>query len=130
MFEWKKLIFIAILIMVFDMLWLRLSSESVYLPILTQIQGQPPNLGARWPAALICWILMAIGIQFYVLDQSTNLTEILKNGFLFGLIVYGIYNLTTYITFTQYNLTTSAIDTTWGIILCMIVSTLTFVILK
>ncbi len=130
MFDWKRLVLITVLVMIIDSLWLQLTSESVYMPVLTRIQGQRPNMGARWPAALACWILLAIGIQFYVLDQSVNLTEIMKNSFWFGLIVYGVYNLTTYLTMNQYDLKVAMIDTTWGIVLSLLVSALTFIIVN
>lgn len=113
---------IVTLIVILDGIWLSSASESIYMPVLTLIQGQRPNILSRLPAAILTWFLVALGIQFYVLDLSTNQTELIKNSFWFGLISYGIYNLTTYITMNQYNLKVAAIDTTWGIVLSILVS--------
>lgn len=75
------------------------------------------------PIVLI-YLLLTIGINYFVLPYSNSLIQALFNGMLFGLIGYGIYDLTNYVTFEKFSLKTTIIDMIWGSSICGIVSIL------
>jgi uncharacterized membrane protein len=70
---------------------------------------------------LVAWILIASGLNYFAIVKGDVWTSMFK-GALFGLIVYGVYNGTNYATFTDYPLSTAAIDTLWGTFASALVS--------
>lgn len=64
------------------------------------------------------WILLAIGLQYFVIDASINKNEVFYKGLLFGLVVYGVYDFTNMATIKNWTLDFLLQDMIWGMLLC------------
>lgn len=76
------------------------------------------------PAALATWALLTAGILIFVLPQTTTqgvLSPMLKGG-IYGLIVYGVYDLTNLATLRDWPFVVTVFDMLWGICVCALVS--------
>lgn len=71
--------------------------------------------------AIVAYLLLAYGLYIFAIKNKS-----IFNGALFGLVVYGVYNFTNLAVIAKYGLIQSVIDTTWGTILC---SMITYIVL-
>ena len=85
-----------------------------------------PNL----PVALFVYLLLALGIAFFVFPIAKTNIEAIIFGALMGLVIYGVYDLTNFATLKDFSLRMTLTDLTWGTFLCSITSFLTKVIGK
>jgi uncharacterized membrane protein len=106
-------IFLAI-----DFIWLGLVAKNFY----DQALG-PFSRGLNLPAAFLTYFLIVFGIVFFVLPKSAGkIDQALKSGAIFGLIIYGVYDLTNLATLANWSLKMTIIDILWGIFVCSLVS--------
>ncbi|MBN1502282.1 DUF2177 family protein [Candidatus Woesearchaeota archaeon] len=78
-----------------------------------------------WSAAL-AWILIPLGIVLFVLPLSKKISDAAKNGAFYGLILYGVYDLTNYATLAKWPMGLVIVDTLWGTFLCLLTSVMVF----
>jgi len=122
----RLFILTAIVLLVIDFLWLGIVMGPFYLHQLKdlgRIAGGVfvPDLAA---AALV-YILIPLGIILFALPRAkeTNTAgSALWWGALFGLVLYGVYDLTNYAMLKDYPLTLTIVDILWGIALCSTIS--------
>jgi len=126
-----KIFCIMLMFIFFDALWFSYSFTAIYIPLIRDIQGYiSTNMMSKIIGGLFAWFLMAVGIVFFVLPLSNSLRESIFYGFLFGLILYGVYNGTNYFLFEKYTKRVFIADLLWGIIVCSIVSGISYKFLK
>jgi uncharacterized membrane protein len=92
--------------------------------IVSNIQGGRKMI-IRLVPAILCFLLISFGIVYFVLDKIREdhiIEDSFKYGGVFGAIVYGVFDLTNYSMFVDYNLKIVMIDVIWGTILGSIVS--------
>src|SRR6186713_2083598 len=82
-----------------------------------------------WAAAVV-YILLALGMVFFVAPQVENasLVKRFAYGFLYGVIIYGVYEATNYTLLKDWPLAVFAADVVWGGVSCGIVALLVFLI--
>lgn len=74
-------------------------------------------------AAILVYLLIPLGIVFFVLPQAGNNTRsALLFGALYGLISYGVYDLTNMATLKDWSWTMVVVDTLWGVFICSLTS--------
>ncbi len=81
------------------------------------------SLAPRWPAALICYLVLAFGLTYFVamaLGKATLLEGLLR-GALMGFVTYGIYDLTNLAVVQNWSLRLTLVDWSWGIVLSGII---------
>lgn len=96
----------------FDMLWFQVSMPTVYKPLFHDIQKK--FIFRVW-SGVVVWILIALFIainQCWVVVKTPFDPRIL--GFIYGFIIYGVYNFTNYATIYKYNQKVVWTDTLWG----------------
>jgi uncharacterized membrane protein len=79
--------------------------------------------------ALFTYILLVFGLYYFVyknINKSKWKFDSLIKGFLFGFIVYGVFDFTNLAIFKDYSLKMAIIDMIWGGILMSIVSFTTY----
>lgn len=77
----------------------------------------------------ISYILMTFGIYYFVyrhINKNDWINDTLINGFLFGMVLYGVFDMTNLAIFKNYSLYTGLIDMLWGSILMSITTFLTY----
>jgi uncharacterized membrane protein len=74
----------------------------------------------NWAAVLV-WLLIPLGIMLFVLpkvDAANLYWTALGWGFLYGAILYAVYDLTNYAMLERWSLKMTGVDILWGGILC------------
>lgn len=108
-----------------DLAWIGLVANQFYkreLAGLARMDGD--NFAIRLGPALVLYPLMIVGLQLFVLPRAgagQPLSAALWGG-LFGLVGYGIYDLTNYATLANYTLRMTVVDMCWGAVLFAVTS--------
>ena len=122
----KNVINILILFLVIDAPVLFIINKDMYAKQFLRINQGEMNINNRtYISALISYILLAVGLYMFVLKDNNDM--ILQKAFLFGIVIYGIYNATNLATINEFGIKESIVDTLWGGIICTII---TFIIKK
>jgi uncharacterized membrane protein len=80
-------------------------------------------MAPNWPAAMIVYCAIAIGIMCFVLPKANgNYMLALVWGALFGAVTYGIYDFTNFSVLANWPLKITLIDFIWGMVLCSLTS--------
>lgn len=124
----KEFFIALILFLVIDGPYLGFIAAKFFNRVINNIQGSPIKLKPF--GAFITYILMGLAIKYFVLNNAKSEKDVLLNGFLIGLIIYGIYDFTNYAIFTNWTLEATIRDLIWGIFLFTIVSYSTYKISK
>lgn len=109
-----------------DLVWIGLVANQFYkreLAAIARMDGD--NFAIRLGPALVLYPLIILGLQVFALPRATSgvLWTSAAWGGLFGLVGYGIYDLTNYATLTNYTLRMTVIDMTWGAVLAAATAT-------
>ena len=75
------------------------------------VQGTPVSLNVF--AAFLCYITLALGINYFILREKKSLLD----AFLLGFVIYAVYETTNKATFKKWTYKIVLIDTLWGGIL-------------
>ena len=79
------------------------------------------NMITRTPYAIGAWLLIVAGVYVFVvktMPAESSSKDFFLKGALFGMISYGIYDLTNAALQIQWPITMIFLDVTWGSILC------------
>ena len=93
--------------------------DSIYLNIMKgyfqkQVQSvQNSALQINFLGAAICYVFLIIGINYFIIKPRKSV----KEAFLLGLVIYGVYETTNYALFKNWSIITAILDTLWGGIL-------------
>src|SRR5262245_64954149 len=99
---------------VLDGLWLGVLMGGFYktqLSLIARMSGD--KLAPLWGPALFVYVLLAFGIVAFVVPRNYEEVSIAR-GALFGLIVYGVYDLTNLATLRAWPIVLTLIDIAWG----------------
>ena len=101
---------------ILDAIWLGLVMSGFYRSQLAPIVrlSADGGIAPNWPAAFFVYILLGIGIATFVMPNATSVASTAAYGALFGLVVYGVYDLTNYSTLKEYPLAVTLVDMCWG----------------
>lgn len=102
-----------------DAVYLSLIKEP-YLQQIENIQLTKPSV--KMIGVFLSYTFMIFGINYFILQKKASLLD----AFLFGLIIYGVYDATAYALFTKWSVNLAIIDTLWGGILMMTTAYLTY----
>lgn len=72
------------------------------------IQGSPIIINSS--AMIICYIILIFAMNYFIIIPNRSILD----AFLFGLIIYGVYETTNMALFSKWSWTTVLIDTLWG----------------
>lgn len=118
----KVYIFLVPVLVAVDFLWLGMIMSRFYK---TEMGPLARRMGdslapVKWAAAVV-WLLIPLGIILFVLPRSTASDPYLTGlgwGFLYGLILYAVYDLTNYAMLNRWSLKMTFVDILWGGVLC------------
>ena len=92
------------------------SVDFIYLNIIKdffakQIQSvQGSKLEVNFLGAIVCYIFLIVGINYFIIKPRKSVSE----AFLLGLVIYGVYETTSYALLKNWSIVTVIIDTLWG----------------
>ena len=126
-----RLVLIAyVLFLILDAVWLGVVTRSIYLEEFKTIgRIADGKFQIVYSAGAVVYLLLALGLAHFVFpkfDSTTTLRDIFLTGALFGLITYGVYDMTNYATLKDFSLKIAFIDMAWGTFVCGAVTALTY----
>jgi uncharacterized membrane protein len=104
----KSLLIIATIILVLDTLYLSTIGGKPFLKMVENIQKKSAVMD--YLSAAVVYLLMIIGFNYFVVQKRFSNTE----AFLFGVLLYGVFDFTNMALFSDYKLTIAIQDTLWG----------------
>ena len=110
-----------------DMVWLGYIAKGFYQQNLARFLSPDIN----WRAAMLFYLLYIAGIlMFAVLPalEKNALARAALLGGLFGFFTYATYDLTNLATLVDWPLAVVVVDIAWGVVLCTVVATCSFLI--
>ena len=72
------------------------------------VQGSPLKINLL--AAIICYIFLITGLNYFIIKPNRSVMD----AFLFGLVIYAVYETTNLALFTKWSWLTVFIDSLWG----------------
>jgi len=100
----------AIVLIVIDAIYLNLM-KGYFEKQIQIIQGSKPQI--KYTGVLICYLFLVIGLYYFIIKPKKSVSD----AFLFGLVVYAVYESTNYALFNKWSILTLVMDTLWGGIL-------------
>lgn len=126
----NKLIISSFLLLALDLIWLKGYMGNEYRKMIRKIQGSDMQVNTIY--AILSYALMIIGLNVFVIpniNKDNLMMDSLKYGFLFGIVLYGVYDFTIAAVLKGWNFKLALIDVLWGGIVYFLASYLTFKIL-
>jgi uncharacterized membrane protein len=105
----------AILFVTIDFFYLQ-TIKNYFTKQITQVQGSP--LKVNLLGAALCYIFLIFGLNYFIIQSKKSVYE----AFIFGIIIYGVYETTNYALFSKWSILTVFMDTIWGGLLFAIVT--------
>lgn len=72
------------------------------------VQGSP--LEINYLGAALCYIFLIAGLNYFIIKPHKSISD----AFLLGLVIYGVYETTSYALLKKWSLLSVLIDTLWG----------------
>ena len=116
MLQLKHRIISSLILIILDFLWLGGFMGKRYSIMIPKIQGSKMEPNMLY--AFFSYLLMLIGLNVFVLPnlniKNINIKDCLKYGFLFGIVLYGVYDFTTATVIKNWNIKLALVDVLWG----------------
>ena len=97
----------AITFVVLDSIYLSLIKD-YYSRQVQAVQGTP--LKINFLGAIICYIFLIFGLNYFIIKDKRSI----QDAFLFGLVIYGVFETTNQALFSKWSWMTVIIDSLWG----------------
>ena len=112
----KHILISTTTLLLLDILWIYFFMGNKYKIMIKNIQGSDMKVNIIY--ASIAYILMIIGLNYIVLPllDINNITfkNCMTTGFLFGIILYGVYDFTIGAVLNKWDMKLAVIDVIWG----------------
>ena len=110
----KKQLIPIFVLLTLDYAWLHFYMKHRYIDLVKIIQKSKMNV--KIIPALFAYLFMIIGLLNFVLPniKKGSLQSYFQYGFLFGVILYGVYNFTCAAVFNNWDITILIQDILWG----------------
>ena len=120
------------LVVIFDYIWLGLVMKKFYIEALAPF-GRVINgsLSMNILPAVLVYLLLGLGLTFFVVEptSSFSLLKTALTGAIFGLVVYGVYDLTNMATLRDWSYSIVIADMIWGVVLSALVALITRIVI-
>lgn len=123
--SWQMFACILPLFLLLDLVWLGLVMHDFYSHELGAAARRSDGaIAPRWIAASLVYLLIPAGLLFFVRPRVADgtLWNAAAWGALYGLILYGVYDLTNRAILENWSLRMTIVDIAWGTTLCAILS--------
>ncbi len=103
-------------LLIADFMWIGLFMSPRYGTMIKNIQNKPMKVNLI--SAFLSYFLMVVGLNMFVLPlldlDNINVKNCLMTGFLFGIIVYGVYDFTCGAVLQDWDFKLALFDILWG----------------
>jgi uncharacterized membrane protein len=118
----KLLAILIPIVLLIDLLWLGVVMKDFYSQEMGDLaRRQGTALSPRWGAAILVYLLIPVGIVLFVrplLATNASPWQAFGLGAAFGLVLYGVYDLTNLAVLEKWTLRLALADIAWGCVLC------------
>ena len=115
----KQIAISAIAMLLLDFIYLSTFSD-FFNNVVKAVQGYKIKFNPV--GAILCYILLIFGLNYFIIDKKKSLTD----AFLFGIVIYGVYETTNYAILDKWSAKSVALDTLWGGILFALTTKVTY----
>ena len=109
-FSIKDILLTSVFLILIDSIYLY-SMKSYFNYQIKIVQGS--DIQMNMYATLLCYIVLVFGLYYFIIKDNRSLID----AFLFGFVIYAVYELTTMALLKKWKIETVIIDTLWGGIL-------------
>lgn len=104
---WKELVITLVTLLALDSCYFTATKEMMAIQIASvqRVAVQPRILGA-----IVCYLLLTIGLWYFILRDRRTVWEAM----LLGMVIYGVFDSTTYTIFKKWKWQVALVDTLWG----------------
>ena len=106
-FKLKDLIITALVYLTIDIAYITMN-VSHFNKYFKLIQGSPAKF--KQNGVVMAYIILTLGLYYFIIKDQRSV----KDAFLFGALIYGVYDLTNYATLKKWTIAFSIKDTIWG----------------
>ena len=104
----KEFLISGLIMLLLDMIYLSSFGKIFFSPLIKSIQGS--ELKVNFYYALVCYIIMILGLNYFIISKNKSITD----AFILGILVYGVFDTTSGAIFKNWSIKASLIDTLWG----------------
>ena len=122
-FSMYEILLISIILVVIDSGYLY-SMKNFFNNQIKLVQGTDIQMNIY--AAILCYIALVYGLYYFIIKDKRPLID----AFIFGIVIYAVYELTTMALLKNWSWKTVVLDTLWGGILFTITTYLVYAIKK
>jgi len=115
----KKLIISTIILLLIDALYLY-SISKLFRDQIVKVQRVVMEF--RVEGAILCYLALILGINYFIIQPKKSVFD----AFIFGLVIYAVYETTNYATLKKWSPTLVVMDTLWGGVLFALTTYLTY----
>jgi uncharacterized membrane protein len=115
----KPIIISAVVMLLLDAVYLSTFSE-FFNNIVQKIQGS--RIKFKLSGAVLCYIFLIGGLNYFIISRRKSV----KEAFILGMVIYGVYETTTYAIFDKWSPLAMLLDTLWGSILFALTTAITY----
>jgi len=119
MWNIERLLVSAILLVAIDSIYLY-SNMKTFQEQITKVQRVIMEF--RVEGAILCYLALIFGINYFIIQPKKSAVD----AFIFGLVIYAVYETTNYATLKKWSPSLVAMDTIWGGILFALTTYLTY----
>ena len=124
--NWKLLAIMLPIFLFIDLLWLGVVMKGFYSHELGELARRHGTaLAPRWGAAILVYLLIPGGLVLFVrplLGVNATTWQAIGWGALYGLVLYGVYDLTNLAVLEKWTVRMTLADIAWGCVLCGTIS--------
>ena len=112
---------VALLFLVIDIIFIKLYMAKHFGKLINRVQGS--KMETNMLGAVLSYTLLIFGLYYFVIRDRRPLID----SFLFGFVMYGVYEATSYALLKNWTIDTMIKDSLWGGTICLLV---TFIVYK
>lgn len=120
MLKWvKELIVSTVVLLILDFCYITINRRAFEDQVTTI---QRVIMQFKIEGALICYLLLVFGLNYFIIKNNRSIVD----AFLFGLVIYGVYDSTNYAMLKKWNPYLAVMDALWGGVLFATTTAVTY----
>lgn len=104
---WNFILLPTIILLTLDSIYIYLTLGEFRLQI---AEVQRVVLQVKYLGAILCYFFLIFGLYYFILREHKSILDAM----LFGFVIYGVYDTTTYAVLKKWKLKLMIMDTLWG----------------
>jgi uncharacterized membrane protein len=104
---WNFILLPAIILLTLDFIYIYATFNEFRLQI---AEVQRVVLQLKYLGAILCYFFLIFGLYYFILREHKSVFDAM----LFGFVIYGVYDTTTYAVLKKWKLKLMIMDTLWG----------------